>query len=122
MEHMKQHTKQISCEICKVDLTSSQLKLHVCKKTATMNCEYCEMVFSATDDLLKHLKYAHEPKKYPCNACTESFSSARLRDSHMETHKKSFLCHICSNTFATRSQLIHHFNVHQSASRSTISK
>lgn len=117
MEHMKLHSEQISCEVCKVDLTSSQLKLHVCRKNDSIKCDYCEMEFTATIDLLKHLKNAHEPKEYQCKICKESFPSNKLYDLHMEMHIKPFMCHICSNTFATKPQLIHHFNVHETTSR-----
>lgn len=115
--HMtQQHERDKKCDVCKMPLTSNELKMHLCGTEKTIDCDYCKQQFSATVDILKHLDDAHAQKRlYRCENCPTFFPMPILKEYHAAQHvvvPKLFICEICSKRFATNNSLRLHMDTH----------
>lgn len=114
--HMKCHERDNTCEICKMELTSSELNSHLCDEEKSIRCDYCPVEFTATMKLLEHLKNTHDKKFYGCEKCPKFFAMIALKEYHMKTHEKDlprpFRCETCSNAFASKDSLRTHIKTH----------
>ena len=76
----KQQKNPLKCEICDKEVKSNNgLKRHfniVHKLMEEHQCNICQNVFKCQSQLTSHVKIIHENKKYKCDSCKKSFSTA----------------------------------------------
>lgn len=118
--HMKSHERDQKCEICKMELTHSEIGSHLCGEEKSIRCDYCAHEFTATSKLIDHLEQSHETKKhYECEKCPKFLSSLALREYHMKSHDfdapKRFICEICSKSFPSKVSLNAHTKIHDTS-------
>ena len=74
-------------------------------------CEICSKRFTANNDLKKHLRIHSDGKPFICGACSKKFCTYSNLENHIRTHRKSFICEICSKAFFYKKYgLVRHFD------------
>lgn len=121
-QHLEQHVaaRDKKCEICDEQLTSNELKLHLCGTEVSLKCDFCTRLFNVTSDLLQHLTSDHDNKiLHKCRKCNRFFGIEYLRDLHERLHKKEyeyqqkpFACEICSKRYKHKATLHVHMLHH----------
>ncbi|XP_031621086.1 zinc finger protein 845-like isoform X2 [Contarinia nasturtii] len=104
--HMKLHSRDHLCDVCKVAFTLKELNYHLCDNEGSICCEYCQQTFTTTIKLLEHLKSHQKKKLYRCDECFKLLPMIKLKQYHMRlshTQPKLFTCTICSKAFTTKS-------------------
>lgn len=102
--HMKTHfnSNQSVCRFCRGEYDKTYS--HLCGGETTIQCDYCDQVFTTTVQLITHLGDAHEQKKlYQCDKCLKYHPMLFLKKHHYcngEQVTKPFACSICSKKFA----------------------
>lgn len=115
--HMNSHVGKVVCENCGAGFLNQHLLMkhkesHLTKR---FNCKQCDRVFFKKSQLKYHTEIIHKgkervrPKK--CPKCSLTFKEYYSKMMHLkEAHgiMKTFLCHVCKNTFTTRRALTEH--------------
>ncbi|GFO46137.1 Zinc finger protein 569 [Plakobranchus ocellatus] len=129
--------KSKSCPVCQKYFPSpAKLRTHLASHQGErpFTCQTCQKTFKRKDNLKQHQLVHSSKKPYPCSLCKESFR----RQSQLKFHKiqvhgvkiflqdlrtyskpslpskvkklstKSFLCHICGNSFGSKFSLKEH--------------
>lgn len=127
--HIEQHVaaRDQKCEICDEQLTSNELKVHLCGTETDLKCEYCTQSFNVTSEILQHLKDDHDSKLLykceKCRRCTRFFGMKYLRDLHERLQKEDsenrpFVCGICFKRYKHKSYRDDHMLKHSGESES----
>lgn len=100
------------CNICTFTAKFSDVKTHLAEVHGKKNifpCDKCSEKFSSKCNLLKHLR-AHKPNETlkECYVCDKKFRSAVSLSSHKIIHSKSLKCQICEKKFLKRDRLKYH--------------
>ena len=130
IDHLKNHIlthdsnrRQWSCDRCgKQYLCHSTFTFHMANHDARegteLRCSLCMEIFTARDELIRHLQChnrykpdAARVKKHQCSVCQKMFSTKKDVRRHMVTHTKdrSFLCEFCPQTFTRNDHLSRHY-------------
>lgn len=120
--HMKCHKRSHKCEICQTALTRNELNSHLCDEEKSIRCDYCSNEFTATVQLLEHLRNSHSTKiMHRCEKCPKFFPMIALKKYHMKVHEqdttKPFICEVCTKAFAKKIYLQIHSKTHNSIKR-----
>lgn len=116
--HMRCHNRDNICDICQMNLTGKELKLHLCGEEKSIRCDYCTDEFNVTAKLLKHLETHTQRKFYRCESCPKFFASITLKEHHLKSHSnqdalREFVCEICSKTYSSKFHLDLHKKRHE---------
>lgn len=128
------------CGVCSERFKDpEELSEHGCleSKGRLYSCKKCDKHFLHASHLKKHNSSSHQASQrrseYQCNRCNTSFSSSENFLSHLESHVRrvadelqverkdgplsgGFKCPVCSQCFATATELICHFPAHSECS------
>ncbi|XP_031621089.1 PR domain zinc finger protein 5-like [Contarinia nasturtii] len=113
--HMKLHSRDHLCDVCKVPFTLDELNNHLCDNEGSVCCEYCQQTFTTTIKLLEHLGTHDKKKFYRCDECPKSFPMIKLKQYHItvsHSKPKLFTCTICRKAFATKRSRTTHEKSH----------
>ena len=85
------------------------------KQQLNFHCEICDKRFKSNYHLSRHSITHTGAKPYVCETCGLRFTQKVSVDSHIKAvhdKVKTFECELCSKTFARKSDLLIHMNIH----------
>ena len=113
------------CEVCgKISLNAQNLAKHKKVHTDKyLTCRQCGYLSSTHEEFQVHLKKHRVARTYPCNVCDMVFSlsaglSKHMRRVHMG--EKRYFCEICSKGFYSKEHLENHRAIHFEATLSCL--
>jgi len=80
-----------------------------------LSCEYCDMKFSLTHTLQRHIRNVHvKEKDRICPECGEKFFNLDTYRCHVNRHNniRPYACEVCGQCYHTNVMLKRHMNVH----------
>ncbi|XP_005094866.1 zinc finger protein 16 [Aplysia californica] len=125
-KHMRQeHPESLTfkCANCPMTFDSQRaLDQHKVShsKEEKVKCEDCDLTFRSMQEYNQHRRKEHRTSRYPCNICGVQFQyPSKLKLHAMSKHNatKPFMCEICGASFAEKSILINHKNIHTGEKR-----
>uniref|UniRef100_A0A1B0CX91 Putative c2h2-type zn-finger protein n=1 Tax=Lutzomyia longipalpis TaxID=7200 RepID=A0A1B0CX91_LUTLO len=80
------------------------------KKEKIYKCNLCQMSFSKTYAMARHMNLHKEEKKFCCNICGRGFDDAAKLDHHMKIHTddRNIKCDICGKSYQSVRNLRRH--------------
>ena len=90
------------------------LKLHL--EIKPYKCDECEMSYSRSDHLQRHLiTHSSDPKPFPCELCIQRFSNKshlnrHVKNIHGEGEKNIYKCDQCDMSFNKKHKMTKHMN------------
>ncbi|CAL1541089.1 unnamed protein product [Lymnaea stagnalis] len=119
----------LQCVICRQTLSSLvELQMHgrhhFQPRPAFFTCCVCLKSFESKENLVSKLNssgrtyyvckpcYHGEAPLHTCSQCSEKFATAQLLDAHMQTHKASFQCIKCQQSFSSEYEIQLHVTSH----------
>lgn len=111
--------KQFHCPIedCKEGFYDrSSLRYHIESKHRNVRdhvCPECGKAYYSLTGLHRHLKLAHEQRKFGCQQCGKIFAMNYHLKAHMLTHseERPFSCNLCDRSFKQMKNLTEHLVV-----------
>lgn len=106
------------CHICgRLFDTRDELKSHDSSHPDSnsqkgFSCDQCEMTFPQRQNLVRHQSVHLGEKRFTCKHCPRSFPSLNNQRKHEKTHETgntSYLCRVCSMSFAENANLRRHY-------------
>lgn len=121
--HMKTHSNPNGtvCLHCRDNYDENHP--HLCGEEMTIQCDYCDDIFTSTIKLLTHLNNSHEQKKfYQCDKCLKYHPMLFLKKHHhcnasCENVVRPYACSICGKKFVQYSKLKMHEKGHDEAGK-----
>ena len=130
--HSQEHGFQgavMQCIVCRQTLASLiELQMHgrhhFQNKTAFHTCCVCLKSFNSVENLISKLNssgrmyyvckpcYHGEPSEYTCKQCNATFISASQLETHMNTHKRTYQCIKCQESFSSEQEIQIHVATH----------
>lgn len=118
--HLELNPSEVECMECKKKFSNNDsLKRHMNvmhKKIESYQCKICEEKFVSREISKKHLKRVHDDGlklTRTCGVCQIEFKIAQSFFDHIKTHKDSFICKLCGDTFQDKFKLEDHQKVHR---------
>lgn len=115
----KSITKEIFCDICKLEFSSkSTLRLHKKRhmpiKDRPFKCSECDFAFCERKELVMHSKVHSLEKEFVCKECDHRTRSIFSLRKHQKVHSniKPFKCKLCPFECKVSSNLTRHVRIH----------
>lgn len=117
--HMaRKHDSEPFCKKCKKFFNShAEVNLHLlhCKSSLTVVCEFCELEYSNSTTLRRHMATVHQTEPF-CKKCQKYFGvflefqahSQVCTQNHKSLHKQSLGCCVCNKQFSSGYHLRRH--------------
>ena len=117
---MDLHSEEVQCQLCKLNLSTSNLREHILKehlRNKFTDCRLCEQKFANRTGLKNHIKQMHLSKTssnihrhnkfIDCSHCEQKFAKKDSLKTHIkQVHlSKTSICQICNKEYK---DLYHH--------------
>ncbi|XP_059171122.1 zinc finger protein 423-like isoform X2 [Physella acuta] len=119
----------LQCVVCRQTLSSLvELQMHgrhhFQTRPAFFTCCVCLKSFESKENLVSKLNssgrtyyvckpcYHGEAPLHTCSQCSEKFATAQLLETHMQTHKATFQCIKCQQSFSSEYEIQLHVTSH----------